>query len=155
MKYIIFLLLSMSAHAENVTGRVVHVSDGDTLTLDSRKVIRLAQIDAPEISHFGVPAQPYGKEAKDLLSFLALNKQVTVNVLNIDQYGRSVGEVLQNGISVNEQMVKSGAAWVYTRYNLNPLLPNVELAARNAHLGLWAAANPTPPWEYRKSAKKP
>ena len=55
--------------AETLTGRVVGVHDGDTLTLlveGNRQIkVRLAGIDAPELS------QPYGQKAKQALSNLA------------------------------------------------------------------------------------
>lgn len=48
----VLLTLALAANAETITGRVVSVADGDTITvLDADKVqhkIRLAGIDAPE-----------------------------------------------------------------------------------------------------------
>jgi len=64
------LILSFSAiaHAETITGRVVGVSDGDTLTVldasNTQYKIRLAAIDAPE------KAQPFGQRGKQKLSEL-------------------------------------------------------------------------------------
>jgi len=64
------LLLSATAFeataGERITGRVVAVHDGDTVTLldrsNTQHRIRLAQIDAPEIGHGkGDPGQPFGK----------------------------------------------------------------------------------------------
>lgn len=55
---IFILLLALPAWASALTGRVVAIADGDTLTiLDSsnrQHKIRLAEIDTPE------KAQPYG-----------------------------------------------------------------------------------------------
>lgn len=71
------LLVSFTAAAD-LAGRVVAISDGDTLTLltpeNSQVKIRLAEIDTPE------SAQPYGSKAKQALSSLAFNKQVTAKV---------------------------------------------------------------------------
>jgi endonuclease YncB( thermonuclease family) len=48
----VLLTLALTAHAETITGLVVGVADGDTITvLDADKVqhkIRLAGIDAPD-----------------------------------------------------------------------------------------------------------
>ncbi len=61
----LFLLLTLTgvpATAETLTGQVVGVHDGDTLTLlvaGNRQVkVRLAGMDAPELK------QPYGQRAK-------------------------------------------------------------------------------------------
>ena len=80
------LVLSAHAHAETLTGRVVGVADGDTLTvLDSNKgltKIRLHQIDAPE------KKQDFGQRSKQSLSELVYGKQVRVEVFDTDQYQR-------------------------------------------------------------------
>lgn len=66
-------LLPLSSQAETITGKVVGISDGDTLTLltaDKRQVeVRLAEIDTPERT------QPYGTRAQQQLSALAFGKQ--------------------------------------------------------------------------------
>lgn len=66
-------LLPLSITAQEYIGRVVGVSDGDTLTIiDSRKQqikVRLTEIDTPE------SAQPYGPRAKQELSRLSMEKQ--------------------------------------------------------------------------------
>jgi endonuclease YncB( thermonuclease family) len=61
--------LMHAATAAEIAGRVVSISDGDTLTIldqsQRQTRIRLAEIDTPE-SH-----QPYGSRAKQALSDLA------------------------------------------------------------------------------------
>lgn len=68
------LLLPFAAMADTVAGRVVAISDGDTVTVldsDNRQhKIRLAGIDAPE-SH-----QPFGQKSKTNLSALTYNREV-------------------------------------------------------------------------------
>jgi endonuclease YncB( thermonuclease family) len=54
---------------------IIAVSDGDTLKAECDKqsvIIRLAEIDAPEVK------QAYGKESTKSLTELCLNKQATV-----------------------------------------------------------------------------
>jgi endonuclease YncB( thermonuclease family) len=72
----VLLTLALAANAETITGRVVSVADGDTITvLDADKVqhkIRLAGIDAPE------KKQAFGNRSKESLSDLAFDRAVTV-----------------------------------------------------------------------------
>lgn len=66
----LLLLLNHLAFAAELTGRVVGITDGDTLTLlnDVRQQVRvrLAGIDTPE------SRQPYGSRSRQALSDLAV-----------------------------------------------------------------------------------
>ncbi len=135
-------------------GRVVGVTDGDTLTLlvDREQIrVRLAQIDAPESN------QPYGKQAKAALSALAFGKPARVEVADIDRYGRTVGEVFVNGIDVNREMVREGHAWAYTKYSHTTEIIELEDSARAAKKGLWALPENQrePPWLWRHPPRTP
>ncbi len=109
---VLWLFLSSSCLA--LEGKVVGVSDGDTITvLDALKTqhkIRLAQIDAPEKN------QPWGARSKQSLSDLVFGKAVRVNVIDKDRYGRKVGTVFINNRDVCEYQVRTGHAWVYVAY---------------------------------------
>ncbi|MCO6428234.1 MAG: thermonuclease family protein [Nitrosomonas communis] len=149
--YISFLPLF--AAAQEHIGRVVGVSDGDTITiLDDRKQqikVRLAEIDTPE------SAQPYGTRAKQELSRLVHGKTVIVKVRDIDRYGRTVGRVYADDIDVNAEMVRLGAAWVYRKYANDQNLYDLEKQARQNGAGLWGLpeAQQVPPWEWRQARK--
>lgn len=140
-------LLVSTATAQTITGKVVGVSDGDTITLlDALKKqtkVRLAQIDAPE------KAQDFGAVSKDSLSGLVFGKSVNVEVETIDKYGRTVGKVLVNGVDANLEQVKKGMAWVYRQYAKDQAYFSAEEAAKSAKLGLWSRADAVPPWEFR------
>ena len=86
MKLTAVLLLLPLAFFADITGKVVDVADGDTMTvLDSNKgltKIRLHQIDAPE------KKQDFGQRSKQSLSELVYGKQVRVEVFDTDQYQR-------------------------------------------------------------------
>lgn len=143
------LTFSMLAHAETINGRVVGISDGDTLTvLDASNTqfkIRLAAIDAPE------KAQPFGQRGKQKLSEICFGKNASVIVVSTDRYGRSVADVDCAGINANEAMIQSGLAWVYRKYDKgHEHLYSLEEEAKNAKRGLWADSNPIAPWEWRK-----
>ena len=45
----------------------------------------------------------------------------------------------------------AGAAWHYTKYNKTAVLDATERNAMAASRGLWADAEPVPPWEWRKA----
>jgi len=144
---IFFSLCFSSAFAGELNGRVVGVTDGDTLTLlaagNQQVKIRLAEVDAPE------KGQPYGTKAKQQLSDLAFGKNVTVRDTTPDKYGRTVGRIYVGSLDVSKEMVRTGAAWVFTRYSKDPSLPGIQTQARQAQLGLWSIEGAVPPWEWR------
>jgi endonuclease YncB( thermonuclease family) len=146
---VITALLTAGAAAETISGKIVGISDGDTLTLlanDRRQVkVRLAEIDTPE------SGQPYGAQSKRELSDLVFGRQAEVEVQDIDRYGRTVGRVKVGGTDVNVEMVRRGAAWVYRQYLKNRLLLEIEADARARKVGLWALPETqrTAPWDWR------
>jgi len=156
---ILLLALACTAHAETITGRVVGVADGDTITvLDGGKVqhkIRLSGIDAPE------KKQAFGNRSKESLSDLAFDKMVDVETSKRDRYGRQIGKVLVNGRDANMVQLERGMAWFYRKYqgeqspNDRRLYEAAENAARSEKRGLWRDADPVEPWEFRRSTTKP
>lgn len=163
-----FLLAPAPALSESLHGRVVGVSDGDTITvLDAdhqQYKIRLSGIDAPE------KAQPFGQRSKENLSHLVFGREVTVEWRKKDRYGRTVGKVLVAEPTCHEAtcpkildachaQVVAGMAWWYRQYakEQEPGDANryeqSELEARGRQIGLWSDPQPTPPWEWRKEKK--
>lgn len=155
LKKILFgltLTFSLLAHGETINGRVVGISDGDTLTiLDASNMqfkVRLAAIDAPE------KAQPFGQRGKQQLSEICYGKNASVRVVSTDRYGRSVGDVDCAGINANQAMIESGLAWVYRKYDKgHEHFYSLEEEARNYSRGLWKDSNPIAPWEWRKTKR--
>ena len=155
--YLLALSLSPAMSAE-LTGRVVAVADGDTITVLSNSQeqikIRLAGIDAPE------RGQPYGSESKRALSQLVFNKLVTVEWSKRDQYGRVIGRVLVRDQDACLEQVRTGMAWHYKKYAreqtplLGKLYAEAELDARKHAIGLWMADDPMPPWDRRKKKRR-
>ena len=141
--------IAWSAPAYDLSGRVVKVTDGDTITiLDAAKKqheIRLHGIDSPDYP------QPYASAAKKVLASLVAGEGVGIDVKDTDRYGRTVGVVHKNNLNVNLQMVKSGNAWWYKKYApFNDDLESAQKHARADKLGLWAEPDPMPPWEWRR-----
>lgn len=147
------LCIASPAWAEIITGEVVAIADGDTLTLltpaKQQIKIRLAEIDTPE------SRQPYGQKAKQALANLTFRKQVVANIQSADRYGRSIARISLNGVDVNRALVEAGAAWVYRAYNQDKSLLQVEAEARAARRGLWALpeSERVAPWDWRKGRK--
>jgi len=147
------LLLTPAAQAQELNGRVVHISDGDTLIIETHSGqdhdIRFAGIDTPESD------QPYGGRAEQALRQFLQDDRVTVEVLDRDQYGRLIGHVYADGQWVNRAMVCHGHAWVYRRYAERQALYECEERARAKQAGLWAlpADQRIPPWDWRQGER--
>jgi endonuclease YncB( thermonuclease family) len=79
--------------------------------------IRIAGVDAPELAHWGREAQPYSKEALDMLTGLILNSRVRARLYRRDQYDRVVAQVYVRKWFVRKdvglEMLKMGLATVY------------------------------------------
>jgi endonuclease YncB( thermonuclease family) len=143
------LLLASSAKAATV----LSVGDGDTFRVNNAGnalTIRLACIDAPELSQ-----SPYGAAARQKLQELApVGSTVALRNLRIDQYGRTVAEVFNNGRNVNLIMVIRGAAFIYPQYlaTCNHLAySEAEGTAKRQGLGVWATPGGIErPWNIRK-----
>lgn len=135
------------ARSNAITGRVVAVHDGDTVTLLTEDTttlrIRLDGIDAPESD------QPFGKASKKSLSDLVFGKTVRVVTSGIDPYGRTLGHIYAGEVWANLAQVEQGMAWQYTHYSNDGRLHSAEAHARAAHLGLWQDKKPIPPWDWR------
>jgi len=151
----LFLSLALIAGqtlAADFTGRVVGVSDGDTITVlhnGKGEQIRLHGIDSPE------KRQAFGHRAKQFTSNLVFAKTVMVQVMDRDRYGRTVGVVLlPDGRSLNHELVRAGLAWMYRRYTNDQSLSGLEEEARGARRGLWADPDAVPPWEWRIMRKR-
>ena len=147
------LFLSLSLFSAEIIGKVVGVSDGDTITvldeMDKGKFrIRLDKIDAPE------KKQAFGNKAKQYLSSLIFGKQVSVRFKEIDRYGRVLGVIYCDGAEINLVMVQNGYAWHYSYYDKAPAYIQPEKQARTDKKGLWAEPNPINPYQFRKSQKK-
>lgn len=154
---ILFSILAATALADTYTGRVVGISDGDTITVldaDYRQhKVRLVGIDAPE------KRQPYGQVSKQHLSDLVFQRTVTVDVNKLDRYKRELGKVFAGDVDANLEQVRAGLAWHYKKYEREQSLADrerysqTELQARETRRGLWRDETPTPPWDFRHAKR--
>ena len=114
---LVLMFFCSLAHAD-ITGLVVAVIDGDTIkVLDTDQVehqVRLSGIDAPE------RGQPYSKASRKHLASLVAGKEVSVETIKQDIYGREVGKVwvqpsdcqsCGKTLDANYAQVLPGMAW--------------------------------------------
>lgn len=152
----IFLLLAAAVlqplGAQDLTGEVVRVTDGDTFHLQLEETvvkIRLHGVDTPELD------QPFGETARDFAARLILGRKVGVQIRDIDRYGRIVGTViLPDGRVLNHELTAAGLAWWYRRYaSEDTVLRDLEQEARTAERGLWVRKQAIAPWDWRGGAR--
>jgi micrococcal nuclease len=128
--------------------RVARVSDGDTLRLSNGDVVRLVQIDAPELGE----GECFANEAKRTLERLIGGARVrlvadpAVRVADedkADRFGRLLRYVFVGGANVNIELVRRGAAapWFFAgvRGRHAARLMRLARTARTQPRGLWAA----------------
>ena len=149
----VVLLLTLHAHADTLFGKVIHVADGDTITVlddaHAQHRIRLAGIDAPE------KRQAFGQVSKQSLVDQVAGQSVMVDWSKSDKYLRKVGKVLLNGQDINLEQIQRGLAWHYKEYQREQSPADrqayaaAEDVARAAHIGLWRDVAPQAPWDFR------
>jgi len=96
---------------EDFRATVIRVHDGDTVTLrttfrDFDFPLRLIDIDAKELNEGG-------EEAREWLKNKILNQSVTVLIDSqnrVGKYGRLLGNIIHNGLSVAEEEIHLGLA---------------------------------------------
>ncbi len=143
-------------------GVVTQVSDGDTLWIrpvaGGKPVrIRLDGVDAPEI------CQTHGTIARQALKKRVAKQTVLVQTRSRDSFGRLLARVSvpgatvpvgaaksSNGSDVGDWLVREGHAWSYRyRRDAGPYSAQ-QAAAKAARRGLFSAARPEEPRDFRK-----
>jgi len=116
-------------------GKVLSVIDGDTFNMDFHGLpirCRIANIDAPEKS------KAFGKEAKQYLEKLILEKEITFEFIEKDNYNRMVIiPMTPENEPIDEILVQNGIVWHWTKYSHKPKLEDMENQARIKKIGLW------------------
>lgn len=162
------LILAVSAAQADFSGKVVAVTDGDTImVLDADNLqykVRLTGIDAPE------QGQPFGNASRKHLASLVAGKNVRVESSKTDRYGRLLGKVwvqppdcpdCGKTLDANLAQILSGMAWWYQDYARDQPAGDRESyksavsEARQGRLGLWSEPNAIPPWAWRRGTRAP
>ena len=105
-------------------GEVIHVYDGDTITIVSklpydasplyRFSVRLAGIDTAEIKGKTEREREMAQEAKSALQKLILNKVVALKNLKNEKYGRVLADVYLGDLHVNQWLLDNKYAVPYS-----------------------------------------
>lgn len=124
--------------------KVAEITDGDTIKVSINgtiETVRLLGIDSPETYK---KKQCFGAEATLGITALVRGKAVRLEPdskqPNRDKYGRLLRYVyLDDGTSVNGEMVKRGYAVAYRKYNSDKLklFVDIERSAEKQQIGLW------------------
>lgn len=131
-------------------GKVVGVSDGDTITVlhdGKAEIIILYGIDCPE------KKQSFGKRAKKFTYDMVFGKNVEVEPVTTDRHGGTTAWVNIDGTTLNEELLKAGLAWHYKKYSSEWHLTVLEAQARRSKVGLWRHPRHIPPWDYRSGKR--
>ncbi|TVQ93148.1 MAG: hypothetical protein EA397_05075 [Deltaproteobacteria bacterium] len=138
MFWFLFALLSLADVP--TTAQVVHVYDGDTVTLDNGDKVRVKWVNAPEKR----PPEPFAAEATRLAEKLVLGRKVTLVVdpdNPRDGYGRLIAGVRVGKNDLSLRLIEEGFGHVFLippePEDPTPLLKAQE-KARKAKKGIWS-----------------
>ena len=123
---------------------VARIGDGDSLDLRNGERVRLVQVDAPELGQ----GECYAREARHELERLAppgrrIELDRDPGLDDADRYGRLLRYLHADGLNVNVQLVRRGAATPFFRrgdegIHADELLDAVD-DARRERRGMWSS----------------
>jgi endonuclease YncB( thermonuclease family) len=91
----------------------------------------------------------------EALKKMLFDSDVRVSWKKKDNFERLLAQVYRGDKHINAEMIGSGNAWHFKRYNQSQALADLELEAKKEKRGLWKSENPTAPWDYRKENRAP
>lgn len=147
--FLYFILsLSQSSAQERFSGKVVAVSDGNTLQIidsyqDTINVV-LKSIDCPELN------QEMGEAARGYTAKRCLGLTVGVELFGKDRFGNDIASLTINKTDLSKSLLEAGLAWYYHKNRGDTALAPIEQAARSEKVGIWAAESPVEPWVFRR-----
>ena len=112
----LFLNYELLANSDFSSIFIKSCYDGDTCTSVDGETIRLACIDTPELK--GKNSDPEKAiEARDFLNKLVADKEILINRITKDRYGRTVAELFKDGVNIQELIVKKGYGKIYKKFS--------------------------------------
>ncbi len=148
--------------AFTISGTIVKIEDGDTVTLKhnngKRFGIRMSDMDTPETSHGAErPGQPGGQAAKKSLEeFVAVGDAANVECYEIESYGRAVCHLFVKGVNLNLEQIKRGWGWLpkTASWIRDPASKAAEAEAKAAKRGAWGLPDQMTPADWRTKCWK-
>lgn len=148
----LLILFSILTVNESFNAKVIGVYSGDSIVVsmsDGKQLkVRMEGIDCPELD------QLYGDSAKLATVGLCFKKNVRIDKVGLDTYGRTLAFVYIGDLCLNKELLRLGMAWHYKQYSNDPELAKLEDEARLNKVGLWSQTNPQAPWDFRHDKKK-
>jgi endonuclease YncB( thermonuclease family) len=135
-----------AALEEGGTARVMAVIDGDTLTLQDGRIVRLLGIAAakPPLTARADRRWPLAERATSLLTELGADQEVHLGFggRRTDRYGRLLVQLYRaDGLWLEGELLSHGLARVVSHPDNRAMVPEMlalEAQARQARRGLWA-----------------
>ena len=133
---------------------ITSIHDGDTMTVHCPTrvhpiVVRVAEIDAPELKAFTWGEQPGARAALAEAKSLCSSMRADVKLGTFDKRtNRWVAHVSCAGHDLSADLVQKGFAWSYYP-SKGSLMPSYMAKAKAQHVGIWAG-QPVAPSVWRK-----
>lgn len=120
----LFCILAFDLSAKSISGVVLSIHDGDTITIMpdgavKKAKVRLLGVDTPEIDFNGHTQGAAAEMARETLKLiLPLNAQIKIELPSgsMDSNGRYLGQIFYKGVDINLEMLKMGMGAVYFIY---------------------------------------
>ena len=143
-------------NARDIKAQVLYCHDGDTCRVkvpgNFDVTVRLACMDAPELSRGKTAGQPFAESSRELLNHLVRGREVELNMVDIDHYRRPIVFIRTGETTVNHVLLEKGLAEVYrgrTPYSRRECYKR-ELTAKRKKTGIWSIRNYESPGIFRK-----
>ncbi|MBS1970170.1 MAG: thermonuclease family protein [Bdellovibrionales bacterium] len=165
---LLVLFISLASSADSLTGKVVDVHDGDTLTIqvpsenNKKYKVRMLGVDTPEVEFFEHTQGEAAFAARDFLrSLVPVGSTATVDFDGdgFDKHNRVLGRIFADGVEVNREMLKNGWGYFYFIFPFDKKIA-VEYSALakfavDNQLGLFSAKfrETQPPYEFRLTSR--
>ncbi len=125
---------------------VSHVTDGDTIRIQSGEKVRLIGIDTPETVDPRRAVGCFGKQASEFTTTELLNQEVVLekDVSETDKYGRLLRYVWVDGVLFNELLVRQGYGYAISYppdVKYQDRFKAAQALAQKEKLGLWSESN--------------
>ncbi|MCX6704780.1 MAG: thermonuclease family protein, partial [Candidatus Woesebacteria bacterium] len=112
---------------------VTSVIDGDTFITKENRYVRFDSVNAPELDNC------LGKEAKEELSKLVLNRKVFLKTSYVDDHKRLIASVYTTDGNVGEKMLAKGLATFKDKgTQKGTTLANTQSIAKKAEIGVFS-----------------